>query len=325
MQGLTLVVLAVVAVVVVLPSASSQKISYSCGTKAIRYTVACGWLWQSRCAKYRSTTRVCYKMRAVNGGWSSYGSWSAYGTCTRTCGGGTKLRFRTRTCTNPSPAYGGAICTGSGRASQSIWCNTQRCPVNGGWSSYGSWSAYGTCIRTCGVGYKSRFRTRTCTNPSPAYGGAICTGSGRVSQSIWCNTQRCPVNGGWSSYGSWSAYGTCTRICGVGTKSRFRTRTCTNPSPAYGGAICTGSGRASQSIWCNTQRCPVNGGWSSYGSWSAYGTCTRTCGGGTMSRFRAHARATSPSPAYGGAMCFGSGRATQSTSCNTQSCAGNFS
>ena len=52
---------------------------------------------------------------AVNGGWSD---WSA---CNTSCGGG----IQTRTCTNPSPANGGAQCSGS--ASQS--CNTDiTCP-----------------------------------------------------------------------------------------------------------------------------------------------------------------------------------------------------
>lgn len=52
---------------------------------------------------------------AINGGWSD---WSA---CNTSCGGG----IQTRTCTNPSPANGGAQCSGS--ASQS--CNIDiTCP-----------------------------------------------------------------------------------------------------------------------------------------------------------------------------------------------------
>jgi|GEM_PF-2840253 len=49
------------------------------------------------------------------------GGWSDWSACNASCGGGTQ----TRTCTNPSPANGGAQCSGS--ASQS--CNTDiSCP-----------------------------------------------------------------------------------------------------------------------------------------------------------------------------------------------------
>ena len=52
------------------------------------------------------------------------GGWSDWGTCSATCGGGTQ----TRTCTNPTPANGGANCVGD--SSQS--CNTQSCGGGGG-------------------------------------------------------------------------------------------------------------------------------------------------------------------------------------------------
>lgn len=57
-----------------------------------------------------------------------------------------------------------------------------------------------------------------------------------------------PIDGGWSA---WSAWGSCSVSCGGGTKTR--TRTCTNPAPAYGGANCAGS--SSESTSCNTHSC----------------------------------------------------------------------
>lgn len=49
------------------------------------------------------------------------GGWTGWSTCSLTCGGGTQ----TRSCTNPSPANGGAACSGS--SSQA--CNTQSCSI----------------------------------------------------------------------------------------------------------------------------------------------------------------------------------------------------
>ncbi|KAK7492115.1 hypothetical protein BaRGS_00016589, partial [Batillaria attramentaria] len=43
--------------------------------------------------------------------------------------------------------------------------------TDGKWSSYGD---YSPCSTTCGDG--TRFRTRACTNPAPAFGGTDCTG-----------------------------------------------------------------------------------------------------------------------------------------------------
>ena len=58
----------------------------------------------------------------VDGNWTA---WRAWGRCSRTCGGGTQQR--TRSCTNPPPAFGGAGCTGSRSETRS--CNEEpQCP-----------------------------------------------------------------------------------------------------------------------------------------------------------------------------------------------------
>ena len=57
--------------------------------------------------------------------------------------------------------------------------------VHGGWSSWGSWER---CSLTCGGG--SHSRVRSCTNPSPRWGGNECQGHSGMSQS--CNTNHCP-------------------------------------------------------------------------------------------------------------------------------------
>ena len=51
-----------------------------------------------------------------------------------------------------------------------------------------TWTSWDTCTLTCGTG--SQGRTRSCTNPSPQYGGASCVGV--TSQNQNCNTHHCP-------------------------------------------------------------------------------------------------------------------------------------
>ncbi|XP_022801516.1 coadhesin-like [Stylophora pistillata] len=222
----------------------------------------------------------------VNGGWSL---WSQWGSCSRTCGGGSKTR--SRTCTNPPPSAGGVSCQGSGF--QTLSCNTEGCPVDGGWSSWGTWSI---CSLSCGSGRQTR--ARTCTNPSPAAGGAHCVGNNSVEVQS-CSTDSCPVNGGWSIWGVWS---TCSQTCDHGIRSRVRT--CSD------GVACQGPG--SQSQLCNANSCPVNGGWSNWGAW---GSCTQTCGGGIETRSRT---CNSPAPANGGLHCPGS--SLESQACNSNTC-----
>lgn len=88
--------------------------------------------------------------------------------CSASCGGGTQTINITT-----AAAYGGVACPVSPRS-----CNTQGCPVNGGWSG---WSA---CSVTCGGGTQ----TRVCNNPAPANGGAACSGA---SSQSGCNPQAC--------------------------------------------------------------------------------------------------------------------------------------
>ncbi len=209
----------------------------------------------------------------VDGGWSAWSAWSA---CTASCGGGTQSQ--TRTCTNPAPANGGANCVGL--ASQSQACNTQGCPVDGGWSAWSGWTA---CSAACGGGSQSQ--SRTCTNPAPANGGAGCVGSFSMTQV--CNTQACasctlPWGGTLAHGGSVNAYpsstnagGAClgeVRYCNNGTLSGSYTfKSCCG---TVGGASCTlyTTGPCTGNCGDNVT-CP-----STWTGWGAIGNNTCTVG-----------------------------------------------
>uniref|UniRef100_A0A7M5X072 C-type lectin domain-containing protein n=1 Tax=Clytia hemisphaerica TaxID=252671 RepID=A0A7M5X072_9CNID len=227
----------------------------------------------------------------IDGGWSSW-SW---GACDAPCGPGTQIEERS--CTNPSVSNGGLSCCGSATGNTQS-CEVVPCPVNGGWTAWGTW---GACTATCGTG--SQERSRTCTNPTPAHGGDPCAGD--TSESQDCNTNPCPVNGGWTAWGTWGA---CTATCGTG--SQERSRTCTNPTPAHGGDPCAGDTSEPQD--CNTNPCPIHGVWTSWGSWE---TCSLTCGTGSQNRTRT---CTDPAPQHGGDNC--AGDASEPQDCNTNPC-----
>ena len=118
-------------------------------------------------------------------------------------------------------------------------------PINGEWSSWGSWGACANneqvtdfmnkVLKTyCRDGKSSctRTRTRFCNSPVPSNGGADCAGNAQASEVCspqWLVTQdgddhpQCVVHGGWTL---WSPGSVCNRQC-----ETTKTRTCTNPIP----------------------------------------------------------------------------------------------
>ncbi|XP_078498867.1 hemicentin-1 [Lissotriton helveticus] len=231
------------------------------------------------------------KLCPVDGAWSD---WSPWEECSRTCGQGNQTR--TRTCSNPPAQYGGKPCDGN--AMEVIMCNARPCPVNGAWST---WMPWGSCSETCGKGTQTRLRL--CNNPPPSFDGSHCDGPDTQIQV--CNQRHCPVDGKWATWNSWSA---CGVSCGGG--ARQRRRECSDPAPQYGGHKCEGNDV--QMDFCNSDPCPVHGNW---GPWIAWGSCSRTCNGGQMRRYRT---CDNPRPASGGRACTGAD--TQIQRCNVELC-----
>ncbi|XP_033122270.1 thrombospondin-2-like isoform X2 [Anneissia japonica] len=172
----------------------------------------------------------------IHGGWGNWGAWS---DCLVSCGEGVYSQFRY--CDNPEPMYGGDVCPGPLTKDQP--CTMPPCPINGSWSE---WTDFGDCSLTCGGG--SRVRTRTCSDPAPNYNGLICPIDDPTEESEICNTDTCPVHGGWSE---WELWDTCTKSCNGGLRSR--SRTCDNPVPQFGGDDCDDSSSVTES--CNVQGC----------------------------------------------------------------------
>ena len=228
---------------------------------------------------------------AVDGKWSAWGEWEV---CSASCGKGKHRRYRL--CNAPAPQYGGVDCTGP--SYQENECDTLiPCAINGGWTLWSKWSF---CSVSCGTGYK--LRSRTCTNPSPLYGGLQCKGSN--NETMECDTGiHCPVHGNW---GKWSVFTSCEGTCGMGVQSRFRF--CDSPAPDYGGYTCEGYNK--ETIECKLDKpCAIDGGWT---LWSIWGACIGTCGMGERTRSRA---CENPRPQYGGVKCVG--KSFETEACDT--------
>jgi len=105
-------------------------------------------------------------------------------------------------------------------------------------AEWGAWATTG-CVGTCGTGVQTY--KREC---QPGYGN--CWGDAERTEA--CTLASCSIDGGFSDWSDWS---TCSVTCGG---LQTRSRTCTNPAPAKGGADCVGD--AVESRPCNIDPCP---------------------------------------------------------------------
>ena len=197
--------------------------SNSCGdgTQTRTRTCSTGSSGSSHCAGSDTDTQVCTAGTASCG----WGAFEGYGSCSNSCGNGSKTR--TRACGSNNPA---ANCQGSASDSAGCTAGSASC----GWSGFGG---YGSCSNSCGNGSKTR--TRACNSNNSS---ANCQGSASDSASCTAGSTTC----GWSGFGS---FGSCSASCGGGIQSQ--TRACNSNNS---GANCQGSSTNSQS--CNTQSCP---------------------------------------------------------------------
>ncbi|XP_016097807.1 A disintegrin and metalloproteinase with thrombospondin motifs 6-like [Sinocyclocheilus grahami] len=97
-----------------------------------------------------------------------------------------------RCVTNSIPAAEGTLCQTS--TIEKGWCYQGECVAFGTWpqsvdGSWGPWTTWGECSRTCGGGVSSSMRH--CDSPAPTGGGKYCLGERKRYRS--CNTDACPA------------------------------------------------------------------------------------------------------------------------------------
>jgi len=165
--------------------------------------------------------RVCNSLPcAVACLWGEWGEWD---DCSASCSGGQKTRRRV---TAREAKYNGQACGGLFELVES--CSTDPCPQD---CEYGMWAGWSVCSKQCGgSGYRQRDREVVLEVKN---GGKMCLGS-TTDMDEGCADSPCAINCELDSWTSWSA---CSKDCGLGEKTRFRT---TTVPKMYGGKDCTG-------------------------------------------------------------------------------------
>lgn len=177
-------------------------------------------------------------------------------------------------------------------------------PVDGKWSSWVSW---GACSVSCGGG--TRQRTRLCASPAPQNGGRQCEGNDVHID--FCNSEPCP------SESSQTLSALTVWILLTPLK-------CTEASSNTQVHCISIFGFLSFALRAHLFSfyafdilaffLSVSGNW---GPWSSWGSCSKTCNGGQMRRYRT---CDNPRPANGGRACAGAD--TQIQRCSTANCPG---
>ncbi|KAM7443302.1 Bone morphogenetic protein 1 [Porites harrisoni] len=250
--------------------------------------------------------------RAVDGNWTRWSPWSQ---CSRRCGGG--VQTRSRSCTNPQPAFGGSYC--DGRSLEKRPCNSQECLE---WPRFPEDFNFGPKIRPNQDENCLRIFERRDYHTWKNY--LFCTPGDRRQLGMRWSDQE-PI-----------AKMRCTHIYvqedsrGNKWNNNFLCVPRNSAMPyrfvwSYSGRIpnlpcMRWYARRGRYGWDRTYLCatkaeeakPINGGWSAWTSWDS---CSKKCGNGTQQRTRL---CDNPKPLNGGLQC--QGRDLDERSCNLRKC-----
>jgi hypothetical protein len=227
------------------------------------------------CANAVSEIRGCPAVQQCSKQDCVWDDWTLWAQCTRSCGTGTRSRARS---VKVAPMFGGKPCEAQNSTLGVENCNTQNCStmcVNGSW---GEWSPWTLCTRTCGGGAQWRHR-KVVKLPNDCGAPA----SGPMSEFHACNTEVCAGDRD-CQLSAWTSWTTCSKECGG---LQTKTRTIIVNSSGASGRACDGALSYTRS--CDRkppEECgdfPVD---CALGDWAQWSACSTTCEGGQHKRSR---------------------------------------
>jgi len=216
-----------------------------------------------------------------------YADWDPWGGCSKSCGGGTRKRFRS---VAAEPSADGKLCEDVGSESEETPCGQNACPVDCVLTDWGLWDL---CDVSCGTGSTKRTRS---VKVFASYGGLACEG---LSENKTCDNGVCPVD---CELSDWSEWSPCDRSCKTDTEpgERKRYRTVMEEGNEFGKPCPDNQTSHVQTGICSLHQCPSD---CKLSDWTGWSDCSVSCGRGIAERWRQVEVAAT----FGGKECHGNG------------------
>ena len=239
-------------------------------------------------------------------------TWTEFSTCTESCGGGIKQRFRS---VIQKALFGGNPCPPLDEARN---CHQEKCPD----TCHYNWSPWGPCSKLCGGGVQTRHGALIYETSS------IRACRPRSQSDRMCGTKACPTPAPTVAptpaptaaptaaptpapvdcvTSPWAVWTLCTKTCGGGTQKHRRE---VASAARHGGKAC---GALEEARPCGQRKCPAPVD-CVVSDWVAWSPCTVSCGTGQTKR----ARFVKQAALFGGKAC--AKELVQQSACNLFVC-----